>query len=1143
MNFSKRLICLSGLLLSASLVGQLLGQTTTSNLLGNPGAESGLTDWTIEQGVVEALASNQCGTVPAQDGGFLFVVGGACSHSALGIAYQQVDVSTYATEIDAADVTVHFEGYLRDWNGKDLPEIYLRYLDANAQEIGTSPTLSHQNATWTLKNASELVPANTRSIRFYLKGTRNSGSDNDSYIDALSMTLTIVNSPSPPAAGLNTNLLINGGAEDQLTDWTVDQGVVEALLSSECGTVPAFAGSRLFVVGGACSHSALGLAHQDVDVSAFSQQIDNDELSAVFGGQQRDWDGTDIPEIYLTFLDGSSLPLETTASITGQQASWVLDSLAVNVPSGTRTIQFFIKGTRNAGNDNDSYMDELFVKLTDQSGNGGGGNDPLDVSLLLNGGAEDQLTHWTLDQGVVEALLSSECGTVPAYAGDRFFVVGGACSHSALGLAHQDVDISPYATRIDNNELYAYFGGRLRDWSGSDVPEVYLEFLNGSNQVISTGASISSQSATWTEVSLSEAIPSGTRTIRYFIQGTRNDGTDNDSYMDELFLRVTNEFIDGGTGNAQFVVQPYLQHATPASIKVMWETAAAGTSIVQWGTTASLGNTATGTSATGNGNSRIHTVQLTGLSANTRYFYKAQTGSDESAIKEFKTPPTKTSEQSFNLVALSDMQSNNVRFETVITSGIIKYVNDSLNGDLPMDLGMVLIPGDLVTNGGTYSQWANDFFAPSHQLLAQVPLYPVIGNHDDYGSGTANYLKYFDLPTNGTSGYLEQWYYYDYSNLRVIGLNSTDPVSATQLAWLDQVLLDAGIDPTIDFVFAQLHHPHKSELWAQGESNFSTDVVGKLEQFSSNYGKPSIHFFGHTHGYSRGQSRDHHHVMVNVGGGGGALDNWGEGNWIQNDYEEFSVSQDEFGFVFVKVEAGPTPKFELKKLGMGQENNMTPIALRDHMVVKRFNNAPQTPTAISPIGTSNDATLKASAFSDSDNDGFGAAHWQVSTNSSFSNIVFDQWKQHENWFFNQDSQAGDDLTDIEATGLNAGTTYYWRVRYRDQALEWSDWSVPASFSLTQSSRLAGTSNGIEAGDLAVYPNPSNGVIYLETIEAAQNAQEVVVMDLTGRAYLTVSFTQTSTLQKINLENLPAGIYVLRLTFESGEIENVKVIRN
>ena len=83
---------------------------------------------------------------------------------------------------------------------------------------------------------------------------------------------------------------------------------------------------------------------------------------------------------------------------------------------------------------------------------------------------------------------------------------------------------------------------------------------------------------------------------------------------------------------------------------------------------------------------------------------------------------------------------------------------------------------------------------------------------------------------------------------------------------------------------------------------------------STNIAKSSIHFFGHTHGYSRGQSQNHNHLWVNVATAGGAIDYWGA--YPQQDYEEYSITQDEWGYVFVEVEAGNDPKFILKRLSI-----------------------------------------------------------------------------------------------------------------------------------------------------------------------------------------------------------------------------------
>ena len=48
---------------------------------------------------------------------------------------------------------------------------------------------------------------------------------------------------------------------------------------------------------------------------------------------------------------------------------------------------------------------------------------------------------------------------------------------------------------------------------------------------------------------------------------------------------------------------------------------------------------------------------------------------------------------------------------------------------------------------------------------------------------------------------------------------------------------------------------------------------------------------------------------MNVATAGGAIDNWGE--FPNADYEEFVLSDDEYGFVMLAVEAGADPKFVL----------------------------------------------------------------------------------------------------------------------------------------------------------------------------------------------------------------------------------------
>ena len=495
-----------------------------------------------------------------------------------------------------------------------------------------------------------------------------------------------------------------------------------------------------------------------------------------------------------------------------------------------------------------------------------------------------------------------------------------------------------------------------------------------------------------------------------------------------------------------FHIKPYLQNASTTSIVVMWETTSGFESLVEWGTTQALGQTTSGTAETGYITSYIHTVELTNLNSNTIYYYKVLTGNLESEIFNFKTPMESGLEESTRMVAISDMQkdwSNWDKFEEIIHDGIIDFTSSNLD--------LILIPGDLVENGNDYSQWAEHFFTPAEPLFATVPIYPVFGNHEN---NTEYFTMYFNLPNNGSPGYAEHWWWKDNSNVRIIGLDSNPAYQInTQLLWLESILDATCSEDHIDFVFAELHHPHQSELWIAGNTDFTGDVIERLEQFSTSCGKPSIHFFGHTHGYSRGQSQDHQHVMVNVATAGGAIDNWGE--YAQNDYPEYTVSQDEWGFVMVDIDAGDDPQFTIRRVSRGNESHFRDNEIRDQVTIRLWNTPPNTPNIVSPIGQNHNPDnliLYGGEFSDSDGDEHGFSQWQISENcDNFEILILDDFESHENWYFNEDTQAGNSLTTATANYLSENFDYCWRVRYRDKGLVWSNWSEPTPFSTGESS--------------------------------------------------------------------------------------------
>ncbi len=502
----------------------------------------------------------------------------------------------------------------------------------------------------------------------------------------------------------------------------------------------------------------------------------------------------------------------------------------------------------------------------------------------------------------------------------------------------------------------------------------------------------------------------------------------------------------------EIVAGPYLQDASPTSIHIMWESDAGMHYELHWGegmvpdqktgVTASIVNKAP---------SQIHRVYLHDLKPSTRYCYKIVWKTGSSDLYSFQTPAVAADEAPFRLVAMSDMQRDNAyptKFKEIIENGIISYLSDTYSGkDAVHELDMLLIPGDLVADGMKYSDWTEDFFGQSGALFPFVPVYPVLGNHE---RNTPFYFNYFHLPDNGSPGYLEHWWYKDHGNVRIIGLDSNHGYRIReQLDWLDEVLEEAEEQPDIDFVFAQLHHPHKSELWLDGEIDYTGEIIYRLEQFSSRCGKPSIHFFGHTHGYSRGQSLEHTHLWVNVATAGGRVDGWGE--YAQSNYDEFPVTHSDYGFVLMEVEGGDDPNFKLIRVSRGDSKQPLDNEVNDMMHIRRFSTPPDAPHCVSPAAktklNAEKVELIASPYLISDQSSeHGESHWQVARTDNFTNPDIEIRQHCEDWYGGVNLNEGIDLTHLKVEGLKPDTEYWWRVRYRSKGLRWSDWSEVEQFS-------------------------------------------------------------------------------------------------
>ncbi len=126
-----------------------------------------------------------------------------------------------------------------------------------------------------------------------------------------------------------------------------------------------------------------------------------------------------------------------------------------------------------------------------------------------------------------------------------------------------------------------------------------------------------------------------------------------------------------------------------------------------------------------------------------------------------------------------------------------------------------------------------------------------------------------------------------------------------------------------------------------------------------------------------------------------------------------------------------------------------------------------------------------------------ASQWQVATDFSFSNIIFDSGEDD----FNKES--------IIATGMEPNiTTHYWRVRYKGDLTSWSSYSTPTSFTTVKSfadwTKWDGTNDGPTSTQLGATDNsastpkadlaPIGGGRFIKVVNGASSQYSVLGTD-------------------------------------------------
>lgn len=159
----------------------------------------------------------------------------------------------------------------------------------------------------------------------------------------------------------------------------------------------------------------------------------------------------------------------------------------------------------------------------------------------------------------------------------------------------------------------------------------------------------------------------------------------------------------------------------------------------------------------------IHTAAVTDLKPGTAYEYRVGAGDKRSSWQSFHTAQG----HDFKALIFPDSQSSD--YSVWATTAQPAWQR---NQDAQFFINM----GDLVDNGQDHYQW-NAWFDVVGDMIARIPVVPLLGNHETYDKDwkvrmPEAYLHLFALPRIDREKYQNQFYSFDYGDVHFVVLNT-----------------------------------------------------------------------------------------------------------------------------------------------------------------------------------------------------------------------------------------------------------------------------------------------------------------------------------------------------------------------------------
>jgi len=243
-----------------------------------------------------------------------------------------------------------------------------------------------------------------------------------------------------------------------------------------------------------------------------------------------------------------------------------------------------------------------------------------------------------------------------------------------------------------------------------------------------------------------------------------------------------------------------------------------------------------------------HAFRVTGLTEGGvyEYYFESSTGMPMTLTYTFATKRRVTKKHPLRVAVFGD--SGGFTTDQLRVAQQMQWWNPDI----------LLHTGDIAYDAGTENQFITSFFKAYQPLIAQVPFYGSIGNHDYVTDQAGPYKEFFECPVKFSS--TEDYYAFNYGPVHFVSLNTNLDYSegSEMYQWLVSDLQNTKKKWKVVF----FHHP----MYSSGEHGSTANMADILGPVFENNGVQLV-LNGHDHDYERNVPVNN--VLYIVTGGGG----------------------------------------------------------------------------------------------------------------------------------------------------------------------------------------------------------------------------------------------------------------------------------